>query len=101
MRVPFSVPTGGLVLGGLVACGLAAVAACGEIAHLRSSRWRLGAARTAAGRDQIIVVLGYRNPGRRANGLNRFRARAGLRSIDPAARSALMIFCGGPRSEEH
>src|SRR5699024_2335104 len=72
---------GGLVLGGLVAGGLAAVAACGEIAHLRSSRRRLGAARTAAGRDQIIVVLGYRNPGRRANGLNRFRARAGLRSI--------------------
>jgi hypothetical protein len=106
MRVPFSVPTGGrvrcgrlrcgLVLGGLVAVGLAAVAACGEIAHLRSSRRRLGAARTAAGRDQIIVVLGYRNPGPRANGLNRFRARAGLRSIDPAARSALMIFCGGP-----
>lgn len=121
MRVPFSVPTegsvrggrvrsgrirsgrvlgsrvpGGLVAGGLVAGGLAAAAAFGEITHLRSSRRRLGAPRTAAGSDQIIVVLGYRNPGRRANGLNRFRVRAGLRSIDPAARSSVLIFCGGP-----
>src|SRR5699024_2228519 len=101
MRVPFSVPTGGpvrsgLVLGGLVAGGLAAVAAFGALPDLGSSRGRLGALRTAAGRDQLLVVPGYRSPGRRANGLNHFRVRAGLRSIDPAARSALMIFCGGP-----
>ncbi len=52
--------------------------------------------RTAGdGSDQIIVVLGYRNRGTTANGLNRFRARAGLRSIDPAAGSPVVIFCGG------
>lgn len=96
MRVPFSVPARGLVTGGLAVGGLAAVAAFGEIAHLRSSRRRLGSLRTAVGADQIIVVLGYRNPGRRANGLNRFRVRAGLRSIDAAARSAVIVFSGGP-----
>ncbi|WP_231488523.1 YdcF family protein [Brevibacterium sp. VCM10] len=48
-----------------------------------------------AGSDQIIVVLGYANRGQRPNGINRFRVRAGLRSIDPRARSSLLIFCGG------
>ncbi len=48
-----------------------------------------------SGSDQIVVVLGYRNRGTKANGLNRFRAKAGLRSIDPAAGSPVVIFCGG------
>jgi hypothetical protein len=52
--------------------------------------------RTAgSGSDQIILVLGFRNRGTKANGLNRFRVRAGLRSIDPAAGSPVVIFCGG------
>jgi hypothetical protein len=47
------------------------------------------------GSDQIVIVLGYRNPGERVNGINRFRVRAALRTLDPEARSAVIIFCGG------
>jgi hypothetical protein len=47
------------------------------------------------GSDQIVIVLGYRNPGERLNGINRFRVRAGLRTLDPETRSAVIIFCGG------
>lgn len=54
-----------------------------------------GTAEQVAGGDQIIVVLGYGNRGERANGINRFRVRAGLRTIDPRARSAVLILCGG------
>ncbi|WP_173153029.1 YdcF family protein [Brevibacterium permense] len=120
MRVPFSIPV--RVLAGSVLGVFAGVFAFAEAAHWRSSRRRLGdcessgvrrprsarwsspgvRALTAAGRnetaadsDQIIIVLGYDNRGQRPNGINRFRVRAGLRSIDPAARSTLLIFCGG------
>jgi uncharacterized SAM-binding protein YcdF (DUF218 family) len=84
-----------LIAGAGVGIGLLAAAfAFGEITHLRSSRRRLGSG-SGAGSDQIILVLGYRNRGTRANGLNRFRVRAGLRSIDPTGASAVVIFCGG------
>lgn len=92
----------------------AGVFAFAEAAHWRSSRRRLGdwecghgqtrndrrtnlspEVLSTAGSDQIIVVLGYANTGPRPNGINRFRARAGLRTIDPAARSSRLIFCGG------
>lgn len=105
-------PTRVLVTAGAVFAGIFAFA---EAAHWRSSHKRLGDHDVARGRrpwsdprsspgtgtltakdsDQIIVVLGYGNRGERPNGINRFRARAGLRSIDPMARSALLIFCGG------
>lgn len=91
MRVPFSVP----VAVGVACAGVAGVFALAEITHWASSRRRLGTMRSTAGSDQIIVVLGYGNRGERANGINRFRVRAGLRSIDPRARSAVVIFCGG------
>ena len=100
---------------GIAGAVLAGVFAFAEAAHWRSSRRRLGdcdasggrrprslrrsspdvRALTTAGSDQIIIVLGYANRGQRPNGINRFRVRAGLRSIDPAARSTLLIFCGG------
>lgn len=105
-------PTRVLVTAGAVFAGIFAFA---EAAHWRSSHKRLGDHDIARGRrpwsdprsspgtgtltakdsDQIIVVLGYGNRGERPNGINRFRARAGLSSIDPMARSALLIFCGG------
>nr|WP_209372552.1 YdcF family protein [Brevibacterium renqingii] len=94
MRVPSSV-SGPTLTGGVAIGLLAAVFAFGEITHLRSSRRRLGTTRSSTGSDQIIVVLGFRNSGVRANWLNRFRVRAGLRSIDPTARSAVVVFCGG------
>lgn len=110
------------VLAGTVLGVFAGVFVFAEAAHCRSGRRRLGdcdasggrrsrsvrrsspgvRAPAAAGRDettadsdQIIIVLGYANRGQRPNGINRFRVRAGLRSIDPAARSTLLIFCGG------
>ena len=54
-----------------------------------------GNASSDDGRSEAIVVLGFGNRGPRANYINRFRVRAALRSIDPAARESLLVFCGG------
>ncbi|MBO0841021.1 MAG: YdcF family protein [Sciscionella sp.] len=41
-------------------------------------------------------MLGFRNKNqRRANVINRWRVRAGLRSIDPNASATRLVFCGG------
>lgn len=40
-------------------------------------------------------MLGVRNRGARANYLNRFRVRAGVRSISPTARDSVLVLCGG------
>jgi hypothetical protein len=43
-----------------------------------------------------VVVLGYRNPRSTANFINRWRVRAGIRSVAAdGARDALVIFSGG------
>ncbi|ADG89973.1 YdcF family protein [Thermobispora bispora] len=82
--------TGPLVAAGLV--GLVIVWA--ELVHWRSSR-RL--TNPDHGGTEAVVVLGYRNPrADRANALNRWRVRAGLRSIDPGAPSTRLILSGGP-----
>jgi uncharacterized SAM-binding protein YcdF (DUF218 family) len=72
----------------------ALVLAWAEWVHWRASGRRLGTHPEAAGRE-AIVVLGFRNRGTRANYLNRYRVRAALRSIDPAAASSVLVFCGG------
>jgi uncharacterized SAM-binding protein YcdF (DUF218 family) len=72
----------------------ALVLAWAEWAHWRASGRRLGTHPEATGRE-AIVVLGFRNRGTRANYLNRYRVRAALRSIDPAAASSVLVFCGG------
>lgn len=41
-------------------------------------------------------MLGYGNRGERANFVNRFRVRAGIRSLDPTAARNLLVLCGGP-----
>jgi hypothetical protein len=46
-------------------------------------------------RSDAVVVLGYRNRGERANVVNRFRVRAGIRSIDPDAADSVLVLCGG------
>lgn len=43
-----------------------------------------------------MVVLGFRNPGDRANAVNRWRVRAGLRSLDPGPDGSELVLCGGP-----
>lgn len=40
-------------------------------------------------------MLGYKNRGTRANYVNRYRVRAGLRSQEPSATLSVLVFCGG------
>ncbi|MFE5335658.1 YdcF family protein [Isoptericola sp. NPDC056573] len=71
--------------------GLAAVLAWSEWLNRRWSRTLVA---DAAGPTQAVVVLGFRNPGPAANVVSRWRVRAGLRSIDPAARARLVLSGG-------
>lgn len=43
----------------------------------------------------MILVLGHRNRGDRADWLNRYRVRIALRSIDADAATTVLFFCGG------
>ena len=70
--------------------GLVAVLGWGEVVHWRASRRRLG---TAAGSgSEAVVVLGFRNRGVRANVVNRWRVRAGVRSFDGPG---VLVLSGG------
>ena len=55
----------------------AAASIWAELVHWRASRRGFDTARHADG-DAIVLVLGYRNRGDRANFINRWRVRAGL-----------------------
>jgi hypothetical protein len=46
------------------------------------------------GSGKAVVVLGYRNVGSRANLVNRWRVRTGLRSQQPELGPSLLVFCG-------
>lgn len=71
-----------------------------ECIDARASRRQLGTLQPDPAVEQqpnpldAVVVLGYRNRGERANLVNRFRVRAGIRSLEPEADSVL-ILCGG------
>lgn len=70
-------------------------AAWAEWVHWRSSQRMLGTAESASSRNtEAVVVLGYGNRGERANFVNRYRVRAGIRSIERSADSVLVL-CGG------
>ncbi|WP_300265840.1 YdcF family protein [Microbacterium sp.] len=69
-----------------------AAAAWAEWVHWRSSHRLLGNAPTVG--HEVVVVLGYGNRGERANFVNRYRVRAGIRSRDRSADS-IVIMCGG------
>ncbi len=56
----------------------AAFWAWGEWVNRRWSRTLVG---SGAGVSEAVVVPGYRNPGPRANAVNRWRVRAGVRSV--------------------
>lgn len=79
------------------AIGAAGVLAWSEAVHLRASRrgFGPGGGRGPAPRSEAVVVLGFRNPGPRANAVNRYRVRVGLRSRDPRADRSVLILCGG------
>lgn len=74
---------------------LLALLGWGEVEHWRASRRRLGDPPPAA--DEVVVVLGYRNGGDRANAVNRWRVRAGLRSL--AGPDSRLVLSGGPTSD--
>jgi uncharacterized SAM-binding protein YcdF (DUF218 family) len=69
-----------------------AVLLWGEVENWRSSCRLVGG---AVGTSEAVVVLGFRNRGSRANAVNRWRVRAGLRSQDPAATVRRLVLCGG------
>ncbi|WP_260980463.1 YdcF family protein [Microbacterium paludicola] len=73
-----------------------AAAAWAEYVHWRSSWSSLGTTQSPApaGATEAVLVLGYGNRGERANYVNRYRVRAGIRSLDRAADSTL-VMCGG------
>ena len=70
--------------------GVVAVLGWGEVMHWRASRRRLGKA--ASDGSEAVVVLGFRNRGGRANVVNRWRVRAGLRSFDGPG---VLVLSGG------
>ncbi|WOF24408.1 YdcF family protein [Microbacterium betulae] len=77
-------------LGGVAVA--AALVAWGEGVNRLAARRDLGD-EAAAGRT-VVVVLGFRNPGRVINGVNRWRVRAGIataRRLDAEA----IVFSGG------
>ncbi|MFG3043551.1 YdcF family protein [Streptomyces sp. NPDC048241] len=77
-----------------LAVAVAAALAWGEWVNWRWSRIHAG---SSGGASEAVVVLGYRNPRPTANFINRWRVRAGLRSVAAdGARETLVIFCGGP-----
>lgn len=65
-----------------------------EYVSWRASYRALGTGTTAEG-VEAVVVLGYRDRGRRANFVNRFRVRSGLRSLSPDPRESVLVLCGG------
>ncbi|MFF0384472.1 YdcF family protein [Streptomyces sp. NPDC004286] len=77
---------------GLAVAGAAALV-WGEWVNWRWSRVRVG---SSGGTSEAVVVLGYRNARPTANFINRWRVRAGLRSVAAdGARETLVIFSGG------
>ena len=72
-----------------------AAALWGEFEHWRSSRRRMGSRPGGTGAGEAVLVLGYRNRGTRANIINRWRVRAGLRSRQPWAGPSRVVLCGG------
>ena len=71
-----------------------AVLLWGELEHWRSARRRMGNKPGNRQTGEAVVVLGYRNHGRRANFLNRWRVRAGIRSGQPELGSSRLVLSG-------
>ncbi|MEV5780786.1 YdcF family protein [Streptomyces sp. NPDC052287] len=81
---------------GLATAGAAALV-WGEWLNWRWSRALVG---SGVGASEAVVVLGYRNPQSTANFVNRWRVRAGIRSVAAdGARGTRVIFSGGPTSD--
>ena len=84
------------VSGIAVAAPLVAVLLWGELEHWRAARRGMGTRPGERGTGEVVVVLGFRNRGRRANFVNRWRVRAGLRSRQPGSGPSRLVLSGGP-----
>src|SRR3954465_14777573 len=84
---------GALVKRTFVVAALGATLAWGEWENWRASRQLTGPAR--GGVHEVVVVLGFRDRGPTANMVNRWRVRAGLRSLDPTAGTTRLVLSGG------
>lgn len=87
----------GIVRARLLAVPLLALAgllAWGEFVNAQASRRELGSG-VAAPRSEAVVVLGFGNRRRRANLVNRYRVRAGIRSLDARVPDRVLVLCGG------
>ncbi|MFC8431372.1 YdcF family protein [Streptomyces sp. NPDC057253] len=80
------------------AVAVVAALAWGEWLNWRWSRTLLG---QREGPSVAVVVLGYRNPRATANAINRWRVRAGLRSLaaDDARASRVILSGGAPGAD--
>ncbi|MFI5963840.1 YdcF family protein [Streptomyces asoensis] len=59
-------------------------------------RWSRSLVGSCGGATEAVVVLGYRNPRSTANFVNRWRVRAGIRSVSAdGGKGTLVIFSGG------
>ncbi|MGU3646866.1 YdcF family protein [Microbacterium sp. C23T] len=65
-----------------------------EYVNWRASHRALGVSAAADG-IEAVVILGYRDRGPKANFVNRYRVRVGLRSQSPRARESVLVLCGG------
>lgn len=82
---------------GLVVAVLAVAALLwGEWEHWRAAGRHLGTEPGGRGTGEAVVVLGFRNRGSRANLINRWRVRAGLRSQAPGLGPSRLVLVGGP-----
>ncbi|MBP5859297.1 YdcF family protein [Streptomyces scabiei] len=80
---------------GLVTAGVAALV-WGEWLNWRWSRTLVGSTGQSGSGTEAVVVLGYRNPGPTVNPINRWRVRAGIRSVAAdGGRATVVIFSGG------
>jgi hypothetical protein len=77
----------------VVFAALGATLAWGEWENWRASRQLVRP--TRGGVHEAVIVLGFRDRGPTANVVNRWRVRAGLRSLDPTARTTRLVLSGG------
>ncbi|MBW9109946.1 YdcF family protein [Microbacterium ureisolvens] len=88
VRRPLSLFTAVAAASGLGILGWA------EYVSWRASHRALGDGSAAEG-IEAVVVLGYRDRGGRANFVNRYRVRVGLRSLSRGPRESVLVLCGG------
>lgn len=75
--------------------GLVGLWLWGEWENWRASHALVRAIAVTPKASEAVVVLGFRNAGKRANALNRWRVRAGLRSRDPQVGRSRIVLAGG------